>query len=102
MIGYGVIVIIIRLLIVLIGFLLFWKAISISRKSMENKSAYWFLSLGFLIFTMTQIIEGILFEFTNLDIDWIHITEGVLTSISFILIIVAITRFREPINSSHF
>ncbi len=102
MIGYPVLVIIIRLLIVFIGFLLFWKAISISRKSRENKSAYWFLSIGFLIFTMTQILEGILFEFTNLDIDWIHITEGVLTSISFLLIIVAITRFREPINSSHF
>ncbi len=91
-------VIFIRILIVLIGLLLSWKTLSISRKSGKNNSAYWFLSMGFLIFTLTQILEGILFEFTTIKLEWIHLIEGILSSISFILIILAITRFREPIH----
>lgn len=98
MIEYAYLVIFIRLIIVILGFLLTWKTISISRKSKENNFAYRSLSLGFLIFTMSQVIEGILFEFTNTNTQYIHIVEGILSSISFVLIILAIIQFRLEID----
>lgn len=95
---YASLVIIIRILIVILGVFLTWKTITLSKKSRENNFAYRFLALGFLIFTIAQVLEGVLFEFTNISIEWIHIIEGVLSSISFILIILSISKFQVPID----
>lgn len=79
-----------RLIILGLGILIAINSYNLSKINVKGRQSYLLLSWAFLIFSIGAVIEGILFEFTSLNILIIHIIEGTLSIISFALVIQSI------------
>jgi len=82
--------IILRLIILSLGILIAYNSYNLSKINVKARGSYLLLSLAFLIFSIGAVIEGVLYEFTSLSIIGIHMVEGVLSIISFSLVIESI------------